>query len=336
MVGGDFELDLLGVANYYPFGMQQPGRSSDAGNFWNRNAYNGMEKDDELKGKGNSYTTDFRQFDPRLARWLTQDPIFKEWESPYAGMGNNPVVFVDPMGLAQDDPNKNPDVAKGKEVGEKMAYQGTDFVWAGNKWSNTSPTSTATVTADKPKSSEMKGVDVKLLNPSENIKYFIKTFEGIKLNMYNDDAGHATIGWGHLIHKGPISGKESELPFVNGITFFQANYLFNNDLFYKAEAPVKRQVTVPLTQYQFDALISFTYNFNETILYNSTLLNRINSGNINEQSIRNMFSAYNKARDPKTKQLLELKGLTRRRNAEANIFLFGDYVLNRRIQNYEK
>ncbi|MDQ1265244.1 MAG: hypothetical protein QG635_394, partial [Bacteroidota bacterium] len=63
--GVDFELDLQVVSNYYPFGMQQPGRnwvSTNGGEYWNRNAYNGMEKDDELKGKGNSYTTDFRQF----------------------------------------------------------------------------------------------------------------------------------------------------------------------------------------------------------------------------------------------------------------------------------
>ena len=65
---------------------------------WERFGYNGMEKDDEIKGKGNSYTTEFRMYDSRLCRWLSTDPIFHEWESPYAGMGNNPVVFVDPEG----------------------------------------------------------------------------------------------------------------------------------------------------------------------------------------------------------------------------------------------
>jgi len=40
-----------------------------------RYGFNGMEKDDEVKGKGNSYTTHFRMLDPRLGRWLSTDPI---------------------------------------------------------------------------------------------------------------------------------------------------------------------------------------------------------------------------------------------------------------------
>ena len=46
-----------------------------------RYGFNGMEKDDELKGKGNSYTTEFRQYDPRSGRWLSLDPISRAWES---------------------------------------------------------------------------------------------------------------------------------------------------------------------------------------------------------------------------------------------------------------
>ena len=59
-----------------------------------------MERDDNLKGQGNSYATPFRMNDPRLAgRWWSTDPITKPWESPYAGYGNNPVSFTDPLGL---------------------------------------------------------------------------------------------------------------------------------------------------------------------------------------------------------------------------------------------
>ena len=54
-----------------------------------------MERDDNLKGQGNSYATPFRMNDPRLAgRWWSTDPITKPWESPYAGYGNNPVSFA--------------------------------------------------------------------------------------------------------------------------------------------------------------------------------------------------------------------------------------------------
>lgn len=57
-----------------------------------------MEKDDEVKGSGNSYTTEFRQYDSRLGRWLSLDPKRTAWESPYASMGNNPLKYKDPLG----------------------------------------------------------------------------------------------------------------------------------------------------------------------------------------------------------------------------------------------
>lgn len=65
-----------------------------------RYGFNGMEKDDELKGGGNSYTSMFRQYDPRLGRWLSIDPLASNfpWQSPYVGMDNNPIYLKDPNG----------------------------------------------------------------------------------------------------------------------------------------------------------------------------------------------------------------------------------------------
>jgi RHS repeat-associated protein len=65
-----------------------------------RYAFNSMEKDDEVKGEGNSYTTEFRQYDPRLGRWLTLDPLFSNfpWQSPYCSFDNNPLIFTDVKG----------------------------------------------------------------------------------------------------------------------------------------------------------------------------------------------------------------------------------------------
>lgn len=60
--------------------------------------YQGSEADNEVKGNGNSYTTEFRQLDPRLGRWLSIDPKATAWESPYASMGNNPIKYNDPKG----------------------------------------------------------------------------------------------------------------------------------------------------------------------------------------------------------------------------------------------
>jgi len=59
-----------------------------------------MEKDDEVKGSGNSYDFGARILDPRLCRWLSIDPLAKKYPycSPYVAFGNNPNVFIDPGG----------------------------------------------------------------------------------------------------------------------------------------------------------------------------------------------------------------------------------------------
>ena len=63
-----------------------------------RYGYQGSEMDNEVKGQGNSYTTHFRQLDPRVGRWLSIDPKANAQESPYASMGNSPIMFNDPLG----------------------------------------------------------------------------------------------------------------------------------------------------------------------------------------------------------------------------------------------
>ncbi|WP_430405223.1 RHS repeat-associated core domain-containing protein [Fluviicola sp.] len=87
-------------SDYYPFGMQMPGRHSNDDKY--RYGYNGMEKDKEMHGEGNSYTTEFRQYDPRLGRWLSLDPLMMEFPdiSPYVAFNDNPIVYTDPLGLA--------------------------------------------------------------------------------------------------------------------------------------------------------------------------------------------------------------------------------------------
>jgi len=62
-----------------------------------------MEKDDEVAGLGNSYTTEFRQYDLRIGRWFSLDLIVKPWESGYASFANNPIVFSDRLGLGPDN-----------------------------------------------------------------------------------------------------------------------------------------------------------------------------------------------------------------------------------------
>ncbi|MFT7156147.1 MAG: RHS repeat-associated protein, partial [Parvicella sp.] len=60
-----------------------------------RYGFNGMEKDDEVKGKGNSYNYGARMLDSRLGRWLSIDAEGSNRESNYSAFANNPIVFED-------------------------------------------------------------------------------------------------------------------------------------------------------------------------------------------------------------------------------------------------
>jgi len=90
-----------------------------------------MEGDNEVKGQDNSYTTQFRQYDPRISKWLSIDPVVKEHESPYGAYANNPIMFTDPNGadtitihshtVVQDMPNGNSNIQTGKSVDIKFS-----------------------------------------------------------------------------------------------------------------------------------------------------------------------------------------------------------------------
>jgi RHS repeat-associated protein len=78
--------------------MQMPGRNASTGDY--RYGYQGSEKDGEFNGEGNSYTTEYRQLDPRLGRWLSIDPKanIQPHQSPYSSMDNNPILNNDVLG----------------------------------------------------------------------------------------------------------------------------------------------------------------------------------------------------------------------------------------------
>lgn len=78
--------------------MEMPNRNFTSENY--RYGYNGAEKDDEVKGNGNSYDFGARIYDNRLGRWLSLDPLQSKYPdlSPYNFVANSPLVFIDPDG----------------------------------------------------------------------------------------------------------------------------------------------------------------------------------------------------------------------------------------------
>jgi len=63
-----YQAELLSVSEYYPFGMEMPGRIASSEDY--RYGFNGKEKDDEVKGSGNSLDFGARMYDSRLGRWI--------------------------------------------------------------------------------------------------------------------------------------------------------------------------------------------------------------------------------------------------------------------------
>ena len=68
-----------------------------------RYGFNGKERDDEWNGVGNMYDYGFRIYDPRIAKFLSVDPLFQSypWYTPYQFAGNMPIWAIDLDGLEE-------------------------------------------------------------------------------------------------------------------------------------------------------------------------------------------------------------------------------------------
>tara|TARA_R110002167_G_scaffold149751_1_gene343217 strand:- start:499 stop:972 length:474 start_codon:yes stop_codon:yes gene_type:complete len=134
----------------------------------------------------------------------------------------------------------------------------------------------------------------------------IKSYEGCKLKTYRCSGKVLTIGWGHT--KGVEEDQE--------ITQKEADAFLVKDI-EMVETHVDRLVKTDLEQHQWDAIVSWCFNLGCGNLRASTMLQVINSGDldkVSEQIIR-WDKVGKKA----------VAGLTRRRKAEADLFDNGKY-----------
>src|SRR6266571_4228688 len=104
----------------------------------------------------------------------------------------------------------------------------------------------------------------------------IKKDESIKREMYHDQVGLPTIGVGHLLTKSELSSGKIQLGGIpirwgNGLTDAEIDAILMRDVT-RVERAIDAYVHVPLTQFEFDALVSFTFNVGEEALIRSTLL----------------------------------------------------------------
>lgn len=132
----------------------------------------------------------------------------------------------------------------------------------------------------------------------------LKRFEGCELKAYDDGGGVWTIGWGHTgrdVHEG------------QEITEAEAERLLAQDVRRAERAVGSRLIGIPLTQGQFDALVSFVYNVGAQAFDESTMLRHLRARD------------YDAAADEFGRWVFDNKrrvnGLVVRRDAERTMFL---------------
>lgn len=134
----------------------------------------------------------------------------------------------------------------------------------------------------------------------------IKSFEGLRLNAYQDSVGVWTIGYGHTTAAGNPAVTKGMV-----ITNQQAEDLLRSDL-RKYQAYVEAVVKTVVNDNQYGAMVSLCYNIGPGNFAKSTLVKKVNAKDF--AGAQAQFAAWNKAGGK------VLSGLTRRRASEATLF----------------
>jgi lysozyme len=134
----------------------------------------------------------------------------------------------------------------------------------------------------------------------------IKKFERFMPHIYICPAGYRTIGYGHVIRKREVA------EFANGIDEPKAEQILAQDVS-AAEHAVLSLINVPLFNWQFDALVSFTFNLGSGAFQRSTLRQKVNRQE--HEDVPNEFMRWIYADGRR------LRGLALRREAEARLYM---------------
>lgn len=162
----------------------------------------------------------------------------------------------------------------------------------------------------KPKKVKAESLITMKTNKAEDL---IKFNEGLRLKAYIDPVGIYTIGWGNIFNY------TKNRPVQKGDTITKAEAQLFFDVHMQGIVNgLKKLLKVNINENQFNALLSWVYNFNLQTLAKSTLLKLLNASK-SKELVANEFLKWNKG---KVKgKLVVLPGLVTRRKAEADLFL---------------
>lgn len=149
---------------------------------------------------------------------------------------------------------------------------------------------------------------------------FITKWEGSKSSIYLDVAGLPTIGVGHLLTKkeretGLIFTARGPVNIEKKITLVEIKNILESDLRFVEDK--LNSILPPVTQPQFDALVSLAFNIGTGAFSKSTLKRKLVDGDFAGAAVQ--FLRWNKVAGE------VVKGLDRRRKAEYKLFVEGVY-----------
>jgi lysozyme len=142
----------------------------------------------------------------------------------------------------------------------------------------------------------------------ENGYLLIAGFEGLSLVPYLCSAKVATIAYGSTFYPSGKKVTMQDKPITKAVALWMLKETAN-----VFATQVNLLLKKPVTQNQFNALVSFAFNLGSQALGKSTLLKKVNA-NPSDPTIRNEFLKWNKSGGK------ELLGLTKRRTKEANLY----------------
>jgi len=153
----------------------------------------------------------------------------------------------------------------------------------------------------------MLGIAIDVMSTSQNGINLLSSFEGFELTAYLCPANVWTIGFGTTVYPNGVKVKKGDV-----CTEVQAKAYMAHNL-KKFELTVNDAVTVSLNQNQFDALVSLAYNIGTNAFKNSTLVKKLNAGDI--RGAADQFDVWVNAGGKR------MQGLVNRRAKEKALFL---------------
>lgn len=141
----------------------------------------------------------------------------------------------------------------------------------------------------------------------------IKREEAFRSTWYRCAAGRPTIGYGHVIQPG------EERFYKLSLTEAEASEMLRQDVARQYGAHVAGRLRRPVTQNQFDALVSLCFNIGTGGFDKSSVLSLTNAGGASPAAITAAFGLWNKI--TQRGQLVVSPGLTARRRREAVLYL---------------